>query len=211
MSQPLDRDRKNSQLGELDREAGELFVENPFDLIADGHNWSAYERNRLFINNGGTEFLDVSFASGCDIDADSRSAIVCDFNGDTAPDLLVGSVGGGPLRLFLNRFPRENHWLRLWLRGTKSNVAGIGSRITVEFDGKTIVRDLFPANGCLGAGPAELSIGVGKAMTVDRLTVRWPSGDVQTLENVPVSKHLIITEGGGWQPVQPTRAVSQSK
>ena len=34
-------------------------------------------------------------------DSDSRSVVAADFNRDGAVDLLVGSVGGGPMRLFL--------------------------------------------------------------------------------------------------------------
>ena len=51
------------QLGEIDKEAGELWVGNPFQLVNQGDNLSAYERNRLYLNVDGQRFIDASFAS----------------------------------------------------------------------------------------------------------------------------------------------------
>ena len=74
MSQPYDRSAAVKQPGQLDKSLGEFWVENPWDIVRDGHNLSAYERNRVFLNvpaaAGGTaatgtrDFLDVSYLSG---------------------------------------------------------------------------------------------------------------------------------------------------
>jgi hypothetical protein len=183
------------QLGELDREKGEFWVNNPFLMPKLGENLSAYERNRLFLNHEGTSFIDASFASAVDLDSDSRSVMAGDFNGDGYPDLLVASVGGGPVRLFLNRFPATMNFAVLDLLGAKSNRSAIGSRVIAECGGKRIVRDLFPANGFMGQGPAELHLGVGTVQQIDRLTIRWPSGDEQIFENLPVGGRLRTIEG----------------
>jgi len=160
-----------------------------------GKNFSAYERKRLYLNLGGKSFLDASFASRADIDSDSRSVVAADFDGDGAPDLLVGSVGGGPLRLFRNQFPRTAHRVRIELVGTRSNRAGIGARVVAHCGGRQIVRDLFPANGFMGAGPVEMLLGLGEASRIDRLTIRWPSGEVQELKNLPADRRITVTEG----------------
>ena len=160
-----------------------------------GDNLSAFEPNKLFLNVDGERFLDASFASMADIDSDSRSAMVGDFDGDLAPDLLVGSVGGGPLRLFLNRFPREHHRVVISLRGTISNRSAIGARAIVEAAGRTIVRDLYAANGFMGQSPARLNVGVGSAETIEKLTIRWPTGNRQVFHNLPVDCEIAIIEG----------------
>ncbi len=104
VSQPLDRTGTLPKLGDLDEELGEFWAGNVFSMPRNGDNLSAYERNRLFLNKGdGESFLDASFASGADIDSDSRTVVAADFDRDGRPDLLVGSVGCGSLRLFLNR------------------------------------------------------------------------------------------------------------
>ena len=194
MSQPLDRTCKLEPLGEIDSEAGEFWT-NAFEMPSKGDNLSAYETNCVYLNVDGTRFLDVSFASAANLDSDSRSVIVGDFDRDRAPDLLVASVGGGPLRLFLNRFPDQHHRVDLNLRGVESNRAAIGSRVIVEAGGKTIVRDLFPANGFMGQSPARLNVGIGTAEEIEKLTIRWPNGKTQVFQNVPVDCEITLLEG----------------
>lgn len=160
-----------------------------------GVNLSAYERNRLYLNHQGVAFVDASFASGADIDADSRSVVAADFDLDGAPDLLVGSSGGGPLRLFANRFPRTTHRVRIDVRGVESNRPAIGTRVIADCAGRQIVRDLFAPNGCMGQGPPELILGTGAAQRIDRLTIRWPTGRIQEFRNLPVDCRISIREG----------------
>ena len=182
--------------GRLDREAGEFWVENPFMMPSRGHNLSAFERNCLFLNVEGRRFLDASFAARSDIDSDSRSVIVADFDGDYKPDVLVGSVGGGPLRLFRNQFPQSGHRIRLNLVGRESNRSAIGARVILKpGNERTIVRDLFAANGFMGQSPPELLIGVGTAQSVQQMIVRWPNGNEQQFNDVPVDSVITIEEG----------------
>jgi enediyne biosynthesis protein E4 len=194
VTQPMDRTCRIPQLGEIDSDNGEFWVENPFEMPEKGENLSAYERNRVYLNAGNLEFIDASFASACDIDADSRTAVALDYDNDGDEDLLVGSVGGGGLRLFKNEMPRQNS-LRIRLRGIQSNSPGIGSRITVKAGEKKIVRDLFPANGFMGSGPAEVLFGLGKSDLVDEIEIRWPNGQTQVVRDVSVNHSIEITEG----------------
>jgi len=188
----MDRGCLHPERGELDRAAGEFWVESPFHITASGENLSSYEPNCLFMNVDGESFIDGSFASGADIDSDSRSVIATDFNNDGSIDLLVGSVGGGSLRLFLNRMPQRKR-LRVELEGTVSNRRGIGTRIIAKANDRKIVRDVFPANGFMGQAPAFVDLGVGDADEVE-LTVRWPSGRTQTLHAVPTGTPLKLLE-----------------
>ncbi len=195
MTQPLDMQCTIEPQGEIDRSSGEFWVKNPFEMLSGEHNFSAYESNKFLLNRRGEPFVDLSYESGADIDSDSRSAIVGDFDRDGDLDLLVASVGGGAIRLFQNRIPRVNHRVRIDLRGTQSNRQGIGARVVAEVGEQRITRDLFPTNGFMGQSPAELILGVGKATKIDRLTVRWPTGQEQVFADVPVDKVVGIVEG----------------
>ena len=183
-------------LGDLDKEAGEFWVENPFLLPGQGENLSAFERNCLFLNttgDGAPRFLDASFASGADIDSDSRSVIAADFDRDGDLDLLIGSVGGGPLRLFFNQLA-QGHRIGIKFVGTTSNRQGIGCRATIRCGQKRLVRDNFPANGFMGTGLSELLVGLGDASTIDELEVRWPDGTRQVFHDLDVNRQYTITQ-----------------
>ena len=193
MSQPCNRNCDIKQPGALDAKLGEFWVGNPWEIITEGHNLSAFERNRMYLNVGGREFLDVSHLSGTDSDGDGRSVVAADFRNTGMADLIVRQVGGGPLLLFENRLPPAHH-LTVTLRGDKSNRRGIGARLTAEVNGRKIVRELFPACGYFSQTPSQVHFGLAGDAKVDKLTVRWPSGRVQVLTGVAADRHVVIDE-----------------
>ncbi len=194
MSQPFNRGASVPAPGAVDSSLGEFWVTNPWDIVDKGHNLSAYERKRAFLNVGGTGFVDISYLTGADSDGDGRSVVAGDFRNDGRLDLVLRQVGGGPLRLFENQFPKA-HYLTVSLRGRASNRLGIGARVTATASGRTQTRELYPHNSFHSQMASRLHFGLGDATQIDRLTVRWPSGAVQTLENLAADRHVMITEG----------------
>jgi len=192
VSQPLNQRETHPLLGPLDAAAGEFWMRNPWEALDE--NLSAFERNRLLWNVDGTKFVDVSHLSGADLDSDSRGVAVGDFNSDGMPDLIVRSVGGGPLRVFENRLPPA-HWLQVSLVGVDSNRRGVGAKLKLEAGDKTLWRDLFPICSYRSQLASSVHFGLGQAERVDRLTIYWPSGLVQTLAPLAVDRHVKITEG----------------
>ena len=192
MTQPFDQKAKCEAAGKLDESIGEFWLENPWQ--PSEHNLSAYERNRVLINGRSEFFVDASHAcGGADMDSDSRSVIAGNFNEDGMPDLLIRNSGGGPLRLFLNRFPKTN-WIQLSLVGQKSNSHGIGARITATFGGEKVQREMQSQNCFLGQSPAVIHIGMGEATTIDQLTIQWPSGETQSFSDVATNMHYAAQE-----------------
>jgi len=194
VSQPCNRNCNIEQPGALDEKLSEFWVGNPWEIVQHGHNLSAFERNRIYLNVGGREFLDVSHLSGADSDGDGRGVVAADFRNTGMLDLIVRQVGGGSLLYYENRLPRS-HYLTVTLRGDKSNRRGIGARLTAEVQGRKIVRELFPSNGYLSQAPAQVHFGLGQDAVMDRLTIRWPSGRVQVLSGVAADRHIVVDEG----------------
>ncbi|MEZ6108438.1 MAG: CRTAC1 family protein [Pirellulaceae bacterium] len=184
---PEQRLARVSPKGELDANLNEPWDELPAGVIGTRRNLASFERNRVLIGHDHLEFHDVSPITGLDIDSDSRTLIACDIDRDGGVDLLVASVGGGPLRSFRNTRATGN-WLGVQLVGSESNAYGIGARITASVGDRKIVRDLFPATSFLGNGPAETHFGLGSAETIDELEIRWPSGHVTRAQQVPVNQ-----------------------
>lgn len=193
MTQPLNQKANCVAAGDLDSELGEFWLENPWETTE--HNMSAYERNRILLNMRDGKFADVSIASGgADLDSDSRAVVAGDFNEDGMPDLLIRNSGGGPLRLFINKFPPAKA-VRIDLRGTQSNARGIGARLTAWVDGQPIFRELQSSNCFLGQSPAQVTFGLQSAETLDRLEVHWPSGLHQEFGSLQAGNHYLLTEG----------------
>lgn len=194
MSQPFDQKAAVPQPGKVDASLGEFWSTNPWAIVGDGHNLSAFERNRAYLNVGGREFLEVSHLTGADSDGDGRSVVAADFRNVGMPDLLVRQVGGGPLLLYENRLPPK-HYLTVSLRGRPSNRQGVGARLTATVGGRQIVRELYPANGYRSQAPNLVSFGLADDKAVDTLTIRWPSGKVQVLTGVAADRHIVVDEG----------------
>jgi hypothetical protein len=194
VSQPCNRAAKIAAPGEVDKSLGEFWVENPWDIVKKGHNLSAFERNRTWMNVAGKGFLDVSFLSGADSDGDGRSVVAGDFRNIGRLDLMVRQVGGGPFLLYENNFPQK-HYLKVSLRGVRSNRLGIGARLIAVVNGRQLVRELYPLNSFRSQMPSLVHFGLGEATKVDRLTIRWPSGQEQVLTDVAGDRHVVIEEG----------------
>lgn len=197
MTQPLNQREHLQALGKLDSEAGEFWMENPWQ--AGEHNLSAFERNRVLLNvamedGSGRRFVDISHLTAADLDSDSRAVASGDFNGDGMPDLIVRSSGGGPLRIFENRWPKSN-WLTISLNGHQSNRMGLGAKIKVEAAGRTMWRELYPVSSYLCQQPSRVDFGLQDANEIERLVVYWPSGKVQEFHGLEANRHWLIDEG----------------
>ena len=179
--------------GKVDRKLDEFWEGDPW-RISSQHNLSGYERNRVYLNVAGQNFLDMSYLTSADSDGDARCAVAADLNGDGRNELIVRQVSGGALLVFENNFP-QRHWLRVSLRGVKSNRLGIGARLTASVGDRQIVRHLFPVNSYRSQAPSLVHFGLDNAEVVDSLAIRWPSGVEQTLKEVASDQHIVVREG----------------
>jgi hypothetical protein len=80
------------------------------------------------------------------------------------------------------------------LVGKKSNRDGIGAKIEVVAGGVRQQRERIAGSGYLSQDDGRVHFGLGKVSTIGKLTVTWPSGAVQTLDNVPADRVITIEE-----------------
>jgi hypothetical protein len=193
VSQPCNRHCTIAAPGKVDAGLKEFWVESPWEIVNAGHNLSAYERDRVYLNVGGRDFLEISHLTGADNEGDGRSVVAADFRNVGRLDLVVRQVGGGPLLLYENRFPTR-HFLKVSLRGRQSNPQGIGARLTAVVAGRPFVREMYPHNSYRSQAPNIVHFGLGDAATVERLKVRWPSGKVQEFRDLGGDRHVLVDE-----------------
>jgi hypothetical protein len=86
----------------------------------------------------------------------------------------------------------------LSLVGTRSNRSAIGARVEVQCDGKRQAR-IVGSGGLNGAinPPLDQHFGLGKAKAAERIVVKWPSGIVESWENLAAGRRWTLSEGSG--------------
>lgn len=195
VSQPFDRSATCTAPAAPDLELGEFWEDDPW-TIAFRHNLSGFERNRTFLNLGNRQFADISYLTGSDSDGDGRSVVAADFRCNGQMDLLVRQAGGGPLLLFENHFPKQSY-LKVSLRGSKSNSLGIGARLTAVLGDRRLVRELYATNTFHSQAASFVHFGLGDREAVDKLIVRWPSGATHELTDLDGNQHIVVDEASG--------------
>jgi hypothetical protein len=152
------------------------------------------ESHLAFRNLGDLRFENVSAAWGLDQKAVSFGAAFADFDGDGDLDLIYSNYGSGVT--MLRNDSATGHRIVVALRGTVSNSFGVGAVVRIESPAGVQVRQLVLARGYLSASEPNVHFGLGEDLTVSKLTIQWPSGQIQTFENVTADQHLVITEPG---------------
>jgi enediyne biosynthesis protein E4 len=122
-----------------------------------------------------------------------RGLATGDYDNDGRVDLLIVDAEGEPLLLH-NEATTSHHWLGLRLIGAGSNRDAYGAQVTVEVAGRKIVRHCHADGSYMSSSDARVHFGLGAATTLERVTIRWPSGQTQTLTDVPLDQYIDICE-----------------
>jgi hypothetical protein len=153
------------------------------------------QRQMLFRNLGDGRLADVTGEAGGDLAAEmvARGAAFADLDDDGDLDVVV-AANGGPAKVFENRGGGHGNWLRLSLRGTKSNRDGLGAQVTVTAGGAAQTWLVRAGGSYLSQPQVDPTFGLGAAKVAEKVVVRWPSGAVQTLTAVAAGQRLAVVE-----------------
>ena len=173
----------------------DLFVANGHldDNVAEIDPIGTYAQpNQLFLSNRGLNFVesvDVAIAN----QKVSRGTAFGDIDNDGDVDIVVSNLKDTPTVL-RNDSDNTSRWLTIKLVGTHCNRDAIGVRVTVVSGDSTQIREVKSGSGYLSQNDLRLHFGLGDAARVDKLTVRWLCGKVQTLQGVETNQVLVISE-----------------
>lgn len=112
--------------------------------------------------------------------------------GDLNNDGFLDIQNRGNLRI---NNGNDNNWLKLTFNGVESNKNGIGARIEVYGSWGKQIREVRSGEGFALMSSLNVHFGLGTASTIDQVVVRWPSGTVDTFNNVSVNQVLNVVEG----------------
>lgn len=162
---------------------------------------NGYEINKLWRNEDGRHFSDVSLATGAGDMHDARAFAACDFDRDGDLDLFIRNYKTESV--FLRNEGVRNRWLKVKPVGTVSNRAAIGTRIEVVAGGKRQVRWITAGSGYLMQQPNEAYFGLGTASKVEKVTVIWPNGKTQEFGPADADTYVKVVEGKDGMEVIP--------
>jgi hypothetical protein len=151
--------------------------------------------NHAFRNEGGLHFADATTAWGLGAPGFSNGAAYVDLNNSGALDLVVSSLNA-PAAIYRNRAHElnGNASLTVALRGAGRNTQGVGARLLVRVGGTTQLLEQGPTRGFQSSVDPRLHVGVGRATTIDSLTVVWPDRTFQVLTGVPAKGVLVLSQ-----------------
>jgi enediyne biosynthesis protein E4 len=170
-------------------------------IIGDAKNWpafegrslSGYQSKRVWLNDGAGKFIDVAKAVGATDNYDGRSVALVDLWNRGALDVVVANQNG-PLLVYKNTVAPENQWIEFELEGTGSNHSGsnrsaIGAQVTLFWNGQRQVQEVSGGSGFAAQNDRRLHFGLGRNPHIEKAIIRWPSGNVQTIDQ-PAANQL---------------------
>ncbi|PQB05416.1 FG-GAP-like repeat-containing protein [Aureitalea marina] len=88
----------------------------------------------------------------------------------------------------------SNNWLKVATIGTDSNLDGIGARVEIVTPSGTQIRDVRSGEGFRFMSSMNTHFGIGTDTEITSVTIYWPSGNIDTYDDVPINDTLIATE-----------------
>ncbi len=162
----------------------DTFTNTSHEYIAHDFNndgfVDVYASGYILTNNG-----DMTFTKSI---TDYGRGAVGDLNNDGFLDLF----NGGSLKINDNT---EGNWIKVNTIGTTSNLNGIGARVEIKSALGTQIRDIRSGTGFKYMSSLTAHFGIGADTAIESVTVYWPSGNVDMIENPSINGTLNITEG----------------
>jgi enediyne biosynthesis protein E4 len=189
----------------------------PGILIANGHVYPEVDGKALgtsyrepkvaYYNLHDGTFANITADAGSVLSAphSGRGMALADLFNDGHQEALVSNMNERP-SLFYNTSPIGN-WISLQLVGVQSNRAALGAVVTLEQEGDKREQEVRSGDGYISQSDLRLHFGLGKSSKAEKVVIRWPSGLVETLSDLPANQYYVVREGSGIDASK-TRGVS---
>ena len=151
--------------------------------------------DQLFENIGNDKFKDVSVELSSYFQQENvgRGACAGDYDNDGDLDIFIMNIDG-ECKFIRNNKGNQNNWIEFDLEGITSNKDGIGALVSIVCGETKQVAQKKSTTGYLSQGDPRIHFGLGQNETIDEVQIKWPSGIVQKLTDIPANQILQIVE-----------------
>jgi hypothetical protein len=150
------------------------------------------EHTLAYRNLGNLKFEDVSEKWGLDQFGVSFGCALVDLDGRGVLDIVYNNFDGPPTIVRNNT--TGGHRVMIKLAGRAPNLDAIGAEVLIETASGVQVRQVYTERGVVASEPATIHFGLGEDTVISKMTIHWPNGQLQVLEDLPVDKLLTIRQ-----------------
>ncbi len=133
----------------------------------------------------------------------SRGVAMGDLFNEGVVDIVVENLQGNPL--VLRPKGVTNHWIGFELQGVQSNRLALNAEVRVTVGNLVQTDEVRSGGSYLSQHDLRLHFGLGAADHVEKVEIRWPSGNTETLTNLAANHLYSVQEGKGVVPADQIR------
>ena len=173
-------------------------------LVGNGHIWDNVKQIdakmryaqpvQLFHNRGGVDFAEITAEAGLnETPYVVRGMLFGDIDTDGDVDVVL-CQSNRPAVILNNEVGNANAWLTVKLVGTDGNTDAIGARVQLAAQGMTFLREVICGASYLSGNDLHLTFGLGSASRIDSFKIRWHTGEVQQVGEVPIRQSITFSQ-----------------
>lgn len=151
-----------------------------YDFDNDGYTDVFGGGNKIMFGNGDFTFFPFTYAF--------TNGSIGDLNNDGFLDIQNGQT------IYLSD-RNDNNWIKVNMLGIQSNSNGIGARVEIYGAWGKQIRDIRSGDGFRHMNTLNAHFGIGTATEIDSITIKWPSGIVDTYPFPAINEPFVIVEG----------------
>jgi hypothetical protein len=159
------------------------------------------QKNLLLLNHGG-RYEDGSAAagSGFELRRSGRGSAAGDLDGDLDLDIVVSNQDASPTYL-VNETVGGGHSVLVALVDTRGTRLALGARLEAAAGGVAQIRQVASGGSYASQSDFRAHFGLGRAATVERLTITWLDGGKEFHEGLLADRAYVVRRGSPPVPV----------
>jgi len=175
-------------------------------FVSNGYVYSAIDiddpqqNDEIYLGSSDYDFYRATDASGIDFLGTSRGALFGDWNADGRLDLITvtnepqSEENENSIKYYENISPTSN-WIGFKLKGTSSNADAFGTQAIIYSGDRALIRECRGGDSHASQNSSTLHFGLGDQESVDSVSIYWPSGRHETIDNPSINSYHQYTEG----------------